>query len=207
MSNLNFGNFSKTRIEAFSDGIFAIVVTLLVLEIRLPHLHEITNGEFLHSLSEIIPKIISWVNSFLVVCVIWMNHHRLLDMFKRIDAGIFWFNNILLMFISFIPFPTAILGEYTNLEYAVAFYGFCLSLMGLGFIMLRLYVQKRPELLQEHIELADFKRGTKASFYYGFMLYFSGALISLINPWVAFAVYFFIPVYFIFPKGTTGKLK
>lgn len=205
MANINFGNFSRTRIEAFSDGIFAIVVTLLVLEIKLPHLHEITNGEFLHSFSEIIPKIISWVNSFLVVCVIWMNHHRLMDMFRRVDAGIFWFNNILLMFISFIPFPTAILGEYTNLEYAVAFYGFCLSLMGLGFIMLRLYVHKKPELLSDGVELETFKKGTKASFLYGFMLYFTGALVSFINPWVAFAVYFFIPVYFIFPKGTTGK--
>lgn len=205
MANINFGNFSRTRIEAFSDGIFAIVVTLLVLEIKLPHLHEVTNGEFLHSFSEIIPKIISWVNSFLVVCVIWMNHHRLMDMFKRVDAGIFWFNNILLMFISFIPFPTAILGEYTKLEYAVAFYGFCLSLMGLGFIMLRLYVHKKPELLSDGVELETFKKGTKASFLYGFMLYFIGALVSFINPWAAFAVYFFIPVYFIFPKGTTGK--
>lgn len=203
--HLNFGNFSKTRVEAFSDGVFAIVVTLLVLELKLPPLHEVTNLEFLYSLKEIVPKIISWVNSFLVVCVVWMNHHRLMGMFSQIDAGIFWLNNILLMFISFIPFPTAILGEYTNLEYAVSFYGFCLSCTGLGFIIIRLYVQRHPDLLNSNIDNKVFKDGTKASFWYGFMLYFSGMLVSFINPWVAFGIYFFIPIYFIFPRGTMGR--
>lgn len=205
MSNINFGSFSKSRIEAFSDGVFAIIVTLLVLEIKIPHLHEVTNKEFLHSMVEILPKILAWMNSFLVVCVIWMNHHRLMEMFKRIDAGLFWFNNFLLMSTSLIPFPTALLGEYVNLEYAVFFYGACSLLMAISFIVIRLYVTKRPELLKEDVDLQAFKRGTVDTFRYGFMLYLIGAVVSLFSPWIAFAIYFFIPVYFIFPRATVGK--
>lgn len=205
MSHINFGSFSKARIEAFSDGVFAIIVTLLVLEIKFPHLHEVTNKEFLHSMVEILPKILAWMNSFLVVCVIWMNHHRLMEMFKRIDVGIFWFNNFLLMSTSLIPFPTALLGEYIELEYAVSFYGLCSLLMAISFIVIRIYVVKKPELLKEDVDIKAFKRGTLDTFRFGFMLYLAGALCSFINPWVAFAIYFFIPIYFIFPRATVGS--
>jgi uncharacterized membrane protein len=205
MTNINFGSFSKSRIEAFSDGVFAIIVTLLVLEIKIPHLEHHTNADLLHSMTELIPKILAWMNSFLVVCVIWMNHHRLMEMFKKIDAGLFWFNNFLLMSTSLIPFPTALLGEYINLEYAVFFYGACSLLMAISFIVIRLYVVKRPELIKDDVDLKAFKRGTLDTFRYGFLLYLAGAIVSLFSPWIAFAIYFFIPIYFIFPRATVGK--
>ncbi len=170
MTHINFGNFSKSRVEAFSDGVFAIIVTLLVLEIKIPQLTDVTNKAFLHAMIELLPKIFAWMNSFVVVCVIWMNHHRLMDMFKRIDAGIFWFNNFLLMSTSLMPFPTALLGEYTNLEYAVCFYGICSLFMSICFIAIRLYVTKNPELLKDEVDLKIFKRGTIDTFRYGFLL-------------------------------------
>lgn len=201
MSKLDFGNFSRSRIEAFSDGVFAIIVTLLVLEIKLPHLHEITNEEFLHSLIEILPKILVWMNSFLVVCVVWMNHHRVLDSLKHMDAGIFWLNNILLMFSSLIPFPTAIIGEYPTLTYAVSFYGVCLFFMGVAFTVIRWYAAKNPHLLKEDVDVNIYKKGASHTLIFGPSLYLLGAALSFVNIWAAFAVYFFILVYFITPRS------
>lgn len=89
--------FSKARVEAFSDGVFAIIVTLLVLEIKVPHIHQPDSvGELSAALYALLPKLISWIISFLMVCVIWVNHHRLLNQIANITHGIFWLNALLL---------------------------------------------------------------------------------------------------------------
>src|SRR3954471_22130688 len=87
--------FSKHRTEAFSDGVFAIIVTLLVLEIKVPHLsdHE-SSDELLNALSAMAPKIISWAASFFFVVVMWVQHHNLFRMADKIDYGMVWINNI-----------------------------------------------------------------------------------------------------------------
>lgn len=167
MANFHLGNFSRSRVEAFSDGVFAIVVTLLVFELKLPPLRGASEAEVWVAIGTILPKLISWINSFLVVCVIWMNHHRLMDMFRGIDAGLFWLNNLLLMFTSLIPFPTAVLGDYPRSGVAVAFYGICLALASLCFSVLRLYVLRHPDLLKPEVGLATFRRGTQLSFWFG----------------------------------------
>ena len=205
MANYQFGRFTKTRIEAFSDGVFAIIVTLLVLEIKIPDLHEYNNRVIIHSILALLPKIIIWMNSFLIVCVIWMNHHRLMDMFDGIDAGIFWLNNLLLMFASLIPFPTAVVGEYPASEAALSFYGICLALPALCFFIWRSYVLQHLDLLKKEVEIAVFKKGTRLSLIYGPCLYVAGAALSWVNTWLGFIIYFFIPVYFIFPKATKTK--
>lgn len=203
MANFHLGSFSRNRIEAFSDGVFAIVVTLLVFELKLPSLHAAADSAAIFSaILGIVPKLISWVCSFLIVCVIWMNHHRLMDMFQGMDAGLFWLNNLLLMFTSLIPFPTAVLGDYPLSGVAVGFYGVCLALASACFTVLRLYILRHPDLLKPEVSLAAFRRGTRLSFWYGPVLYAAGAMSALVHPLLAFAVYVFIPVYFIFPKAT-----
>ena len=84
-------DISRGRVEALSDGVFAIVVTLLVLEIKVPHIavHD-SLSELASELRALGPKFLSWAISFVTVCVIWLNHHRLLKLMSRIDNGIFW---------------------------------------------------------------------------------------------------------------------
>ena len=107
--------FSKSRVETFSDGIFAIIITLLVLEIKVPHIDApLSSKNLLESLLAILPKFISWIISFFTIAVIWVNHHRLFKQFKILDSGIFWWNTVLLMWTTFIPFPTAVLGDYPS---------------------------------------------------------------------------------------------
>jgi uncharacterized membrane protein len=205
MANYQFGSFTKSRIEAFSDGVFAIVVTLLVLEIKIPDFKTYNEQLIANSIFEVLPKILIWMNSFLVVCVIWMNHHRLMEMFKGVDIGIFWFNNLLLMFTSLVPFPTAIAGAYSDSKVALCFYGICMSLMSTAFYVWRLYVQRHPDLLKEEVSFAAFRKGTWLSFVYGTGFYLVGAAVSWLNTWAAFIIYFFIAAYFILPRATRTK--
>lgn len=199
------GTFTKARVEAFSDGVFAIIVTLLVFELRFPHLDEPDNVAVWQGIVGVLPKLLSWVNSFLVVCVIWMNHHRVIGMFQSIDTGIFWFNNILLMVTSLIPFPTAIIGDYPQTEVAVCFYGICLALPALAFSLLRVYVVCHPSLLATTVNLQIFRRGIWLSLIYGPVFYLTGAAFSWVSITLAFAIYLFVPLYFIFPKAVKAN--
>ena len=195
--------FSKSRVETFSDGVFAIIVTLLVLEIKVPHIeqHDSTD-ELIKALIGLLPKFISWIISFFTVCVIWVNHHRLFKIFHVFNHGLFWWNAVLLMWCSFIPFPTAVLGDYPNNQTAVLLYGIVMMLMALTFSLMRIYVSNKKSLFHPEIDLKKFKTGTIYSVVFGPVLYFAGAMVSLIHPYLSFAIYLGIAIYFIFPHAT-----
>jgi uncharacterized membrane protein len=196
------GSFSKGRLEAFSDGVFAIVVTLLVLELRVPQITVPQSvDELAAALLALLPKLISWIISFAVTCVIWLNHHRLLDTFRGINHGLFWMNALLLLWVSFVPFPTALLGDYPANPLAVSFYGVALSLMGLSFVAMRWYVLTHAELLKDEVDRRAFRASTRLSFIFGAALYLIAALLAWVQPVFAFAIYLFIPIYFIFPRA------
>lgn len=196
--------FSKTRIEAFSDGIFAIIITLLVLEIKVPHLEEHDSAAALTaSLLKLFPKFISWIISFFTVAVIWVNHHRLLRQFRHIDHGIFWWNAMLLLWTTFIPFPTAVLGDYPGNIASVVLYGTVMALMAASFTLMRWYVLRNPELLEDSVDIASFRKGTTLSLFFGPMLYLAGVAFSWVHPAVSFAIYLAIPIYFIFSENKT----
>jgi uncharacterized membrane protein len=194
-------SFSKSRVEAFSDGIFAIIITLLVLEIKVPHIEDHHSpAELLAALLGLFPKFMGWIISFFTVAVIWVNHHKLFKQFKQLDQGIFWWNALLLLWTSFIPFPTAVLGDYPGNMTSVIFYGSVMALMALSFTLMRWYVLRNPELLEETVDAVKFRKGTILSLIFGPCLYFSGVAVSLLHPYLSFAIYLAIPVYFIFSE-------
>jgi len=194
--------FSKSRVETFSDGIFAIIITLLVLEIKVPHIDApLSSKNLLESLLAILPKFISWIISFFTIAVIWVNHHRLFKQFKILDSGIFWWNTVLLMWTTFIPFPTAVLGDYPSNFLSIVFYGLVMSLMAASFSFMRFYVIRKKDLLEENVNSDQFKKGTMMSVLFGPAMYLSGILLGFIHPWLSFTVYLGIPVYFIFSEN------
>jgi len=197
------GTFSRGRVETFSDGVFAIIVTLLVLEIRVPAIGnpESTN-ELARSLAALLPKVLSWVTSFFTVCVIWVNHHRLFRMFRCIDHGLFWWNATLLLFVSFIPFPTALMGDYLANPVAVSCYGLVMGCMAMSFFLLRRHVIRNGALLREEIDAHVFAMGTKYALLFGPLPYLAGAAAGWMHPFISLAIYLAIPVYFIFPHST-----
>lgn len=120
----------KGRLEAFSDGVLAVVITIMVLELKTPH------GASLAALQPVIPVLLSYVLSFVYVGIYWNNHHHLLHAAQRVNGTTLWANLHLLFWLSLIPFTTAWMGENHLNSWPVAVYGFVLLLAGIAYFIL-----------------------------------------------------------------------
>jgi uncharacterized membrane protein len=121
---------SKSRLEAFSDGVFAIIITIMVLELRAPE-----KGSFA-ALGPLLPKFLSYILSFIFVGIYWNNHHHLLQVIKHVNGNVLWANMHLLFWLSLIPFATGWMGEHSFDKHPVALYGFVLWMCGLAYYLL-----------------------------------------------------------------------
>jgi uncharacterized membrane protein len=121
---------SKGRLEAFSDGVIAIIITIMVLELRPPHHAELA------ALRPLIPKVMSYVLSYVFLGIYWNNHHHLLQTIARVDGRVLWANLHLLFWLSLIPFVTAWMGENEFAAWPVALYGVVLLMAGVAYFIL-----------------------------------------------------------------------
>jgi uncharacterized membrane protein len=196
------GELRLTRIEAFSDGVFAIVVTLLVLELKVPALKDHASvSELAHQLVELLPKFLSWLISFIIVCKFWLNHHHVLAMARHADYAMVWLNSIFLMGQSFIPFPTALMGEYYDNRLAVSFFGGVFAVNTLLFLALQAYIMRnliKPELAP----LRDPHGMRKAMI--GPASYLVGAAAAWFSVHAAFVIYALTPLFYITPPKLHG---
>jgi uncharacterized membrane protein len=138
---------SRGRAEAFSDGVFAIAATLLILEVRLPdNLH----GDLLGALLRLWPSYAAYAASFTTIGIMWLNHHSLLVRVKSVDRPLLLLNLFLLMTISFLPFPTSVLGQNLrggDQHIAAAFYAVTCLLIAVGFTSVYVYIGLHPNLI------------------------------------------------------------
>jgi uncharacterized membrane protein len=182
-----------SRLEAFSDGVFAIVVTLLVLELKVPSLQDHHRvSELGQQLLHLSPKFLSWVISFIIVCKFWLNHHHILGLARYADYGTVWLNAIFLMFQSFIPFPTAMMGEYAANPLAVSAFGVVMAVNTLLFIALHAYILRhliKPELVD-----AQDPHIIRKSFV-GVVSYLIGAGAAWFSVRAAFVIYLLTPLF------------
>src|SRR5438093_10819308 len=194
------GEMRLTRIEAFSDGVFAIVVTLLVLELKVPSLHDHQSvAELAAQLRDMLPKFVSWLISFVIVCKFWLNHHHVLGLARHADYAMVWLNALFLMFQSFVPFPTALMGEYPGNPLAVAFFGIVMAFNTMLFMLLHRYVLRhllKPEMegtqdphviLKSWIGVASYLLGSASAWW-------------LVMP-LAYVFYALTPLFFIVPPS------
>ena len=123
-------SMNKTRLEAFSDGVIAIIITIMVLELKIPH------GADWQSLRNLAPKFISYVISFVYIAIYWNNHHHLLHTVKHITGSVLWTNIHLLFWLSLVPFVTAWAGENHFAELPVAVYSFVMLMAGVAYFIL-----------------------------------------------------------------------
>jgi len=121
---------NKTRLEAFSDGVIAIIITIMVLELKIPH------GSDLQSLKNLAPKFISYVISFVYIAIYWNNHHHLLHTVKHVTGSILWSNTHLLFWLTLVPFVTAWAGENHFDELPVAVYSVVMMMAGVAYFIL-----------------------------------------------------------------------
>jgi uncharacterized membrane protein len=121
---------NKNRLEAFSDGVLAIIITIMVLELKIPH------GADLQSLRNLAPKFVSYVISFIYVAIYWSNHHHLLHTVKHVNGAILWSNTHLIFWLSLVPFVTAWAGENHFSKLPVAAYSFVLFMAAVAYYIL-----------------------------------------------------------------------
>lgn len=140
---------TTTRLEAFSDGVLAIAITLLVLEVKVP---SAGHGKLLAALRDQWPSYAAYALSFVVIGIMWVNHHGIFERIAHVDRPLLLLNLALLMGIAFLPFPTALFADYlreggANSHVAAAVYGAAMVIIAAGFAMMLGYLARKPELL------------------------------------------------------------
>lgn len=188
---------TKGRLEAFSDGVIAIIITIMVLELKVPHSAEWS------ALHELIPVFMSYVLSFVYVAVYWGNHHHLLHTVKNVSAGIIWSNAALLFFLSLIPFATAWMGENHFAQNTVIAYSILMNLCGMSYYVL-MYM-----IMQCHSENAELtaalntqrRKGILSLFLYSFSI---GA--AFINPMISQVIFVLVAIMWFIPDKNIKRL-
>lgn len=154
---------SFERVVFFSDAVFAIVITLLVLEIKVPHVEGHTEGGVLYALLNLLPKFIGFVMSFFIVGVMWIEHHRIFRFIERYDAGLLWRNLFFLLSVSFVPFPTALFSEYFWSRAAFVLYAATFGVVALMKLWVWSYAVRRPALIGATHDAAALRRISRRS--------------------------------------------
>ncbi len=176
------------RIEAFSDGVFAIAITLLIIEIGVPH----PSGDrgLQDALADLWPSYGAYVLSFVMIGIYWANHHSFFRLFLRTDHFFLILNVVFLMAIAFMPFPTAVLGEYLRdageRDAAVGFYAFGLLLPAVGWLSIWLYANAR-DLLDERLA-PDYVRFLTVQYVLSTGVYVVAVAVSFVSAWAALAI-------------------
>ncbi len=190
---------STSRIEQFSDGIFAIVITLLVLTLQVPKVEDDKSiFDILNALYRLLPNFMSFVLSFFFVAVFWFAHHQFFHTLKYSTRTLLWLNNLFLFFITFNPFPTALLGEYTNNPAAVIFFGVVYLITSLSFAILRWYGWVKSDITSEDFDTNTIKSAMLRSFLPP-VVYALGIVIALFDTKIAIAIFFITPIILILP--------
>ena len=179
----------KTRVEAFSDGVIAIIITIMVLEMRAPH------GADFAALAALLPVFGSYVLSFVYIGIYWNNHHHLLHTAKHVTGGILWANLHLLFWLSLVPFVTAWMGENHFEQQPVALYGVVMLMSGVAYYILTVTLIRRhgPDSALRAAVGNDIKCAVSV------VIYALAIAVSFANRWVALALYWVVVLMWLIP--------
>lgn len=186
----------KNRLEAFSDGVLAIVITIMVLELKVPHTTELAE------LKPLLPVFLSYVLSFIYVGIYWNNHHHMFHATKHVTGGVLWANLHLLFWLSLFPFTTGWLGENHLAAMPAAVYGLDLLMAAIAYYVLQRTIiahQGRDSLLAKAIG-KDWKGKLSP------VCYLSGVLLSFVNPWISIGLYVFVALMWLVPDRRIERL-
>jgi uncharacterized membrane protein len=192
------GTLNTNRAEAFSDGVFAIAATLLVLELKIPHVEP---GGLSEALLERWPSYATYIVSFLTIGIIWVNHHAVMERIKNVNRPLLFLNLVFLMAVAAIPFPTALLADYLHAGHderlASAIYGATMALMGIAFGLIWAYAVLSDDLLHESIDPHRARRSL-LMFAAGNPLYLLAIGVSFLSAELALAIYALLALFYLF---------
>ncbi len=187
----------KNRLEAFSDGVLAIIITIMVLELKIPH------GAGLEALKPLIPKFLSYALSFIYVAIYWNNHHHLLHAAKHVNGKIMWANLHLLFWLSLVPFATGWVGENHGASWPTALYGTVLFLCGLAYTVLQTFIvdsQGRDSSLA-----AALGRDWKGKL--SVIIYALAIALAFLNQWISDILYVGVAMMWLIPDRRIERLE
>jgi uncharacterized membrane protein len=179
------------RLEAFSDGVIAVIITIMVLELKVPR--DTTLG----SLRSVAPQFLTYLLSFLVVAIMWVNHHHLLHSARRPDARLLWSNNFLLFWMSLVPFVTAYMGNNPRDPRAAALYGVVLSLCSVSFVLLRTTIAGHH---RDDADLFLYHRRMGFKNVFSLLLYMASVPLAFVDVRIAFFIFVFVALSYFLPE-------
>jgi uncharacterized membrane protein len=186
------------RVEAFSDGVMAIAITLLVLDLRVPLATAIPPGDLTTVLLDRWPSYVAYLTAFLTIGIIWLNHRTLVESIARFDGRLHWLNLMLLLGVVTLPWPTALVAEYVqrggpDLSAAAVLYGLTATLMATPWGFIWRHLADHPELLETGYDAA-YARASLRNGFLGLPIYALATLIAVFLPVVALILYLAIAI-------------
>src|SRR6478672_3335834 len=182
-------SMNKGRLEAFSDGVIAVIITIMVLELHAPH------GEDIHALASLVPVFLSYVLSFVYVGIYWNNHHHMFYATHKVTGAVLWANLHLLFWLSLFPFTTAWMGENQLAAIPTAVYGFALLMAGIAY-----YILERAIIAKEGREsLVAQAVGKDRKAKLSLLLYLAAIPLAFVISWIAAGLYVFAALLWLIP--------
>ena len=200
-----------TRLETISDGVIAIVITIMVLELKLPDLNkeEAAANTYLH-LRQLLPYFVTYAFSFMMIGIFWTNHHHMFHLLETTDEHLVWQNFIFLFLVSLVPFATGVVGANPLLPLAPAIYGGLMLLTTLSFLVMRNYSMRKKllhrdndEELSKQILSVSVKARRKGRF--GAVIYLISIPLAFVNVYLAYALFIIPPILFFIPEGIDNE--
>lgn len=191
------------RLEAFSDGVIAIIITIMVFDLKVPEL--VANGAWQWEVfMAILPKFLSYAFSFVVLAIMWINHHHILHQIAATDNRLLWLNINLLFWMSLIPFSTNFIGLYPALPEATMAYSLVFFMNSFSFFLLRQYASGRGNLWRKDIKPASQKKVMIKS-YLGMACYFTAAFAGFASVYLSYMLICIVPIMYFVPDDPTAE--
>jgi len=186
----------KNRLEAFSDGVIAIIITIMVLELKVPH------GEHFETLAPLIPVFLSYVLSFVYLGIYWNNHHHMLNAVQSVTGAILWANLHLLFWLSLIPFATGWMGENHFAPVPSALYGLVLLMAGVAYLILQQLIIKSqgPDSILKKAVRRDWKGKLSP------VLYAAAIALAFRWEWISLGLYVLVALIWLIPDRRIEKI-
>lgn len=187
---------NKSRMEAFSDGVLAIIITIMVLEIKVPH------GKEFKDLVSLVPIFLSYLLSFIYVGIYWNNHHHMMQTVKSVTGNILWANLHLLFWLSLIPFVTGWVGENSFAQNPMALYGFVLLMAAIAYYILQLQIIKSHG--NESVLAKAIGKDLKGKI--SPILYITAFIFSFTYAWISGVIYILVALIWLIPDKRIEKM-
>lgn len=188
---------STNRVEAFSDGVIAIIITIMVFDLKFQNVP--TAANLRAEAGVLLPKMLSYALSFLVLAIMWVNHHQLFHQIRQTDRPLLWLNIHLLFWMSLIPFVTSFIGASPLLPQASAAYGLVFFFCATSFALLRNYAAGKANLVHETISTQRMRRAQQKNLL-GVSLYLLAALAAFLSVYISFVCFLIVPVMYFIPE-------